>query len=291
MLRWLVVLALLLVAPDALAFCRTTNAKCKKPDCPTDDNGCVTEGEPVVYLHTPITFAFAERGTTKLDEAKARAAVRAAFQKWQGVSCPGGETSLWFKEAAEIPPDSSFGLAASDDDDRREESPPYAIYFRDTSWGKNDKNALALTVLGYRGPVVTGARIEINTANTPFRLDSDQETDDYDFQAVITHEVGHYIGIDHSREQDSLMAEDYCHWRDRCEQGVRLKRALSADDRLAVCTLFPPVAPRLPPTGNPYAETAGCSSAPGSAPGAGAALVLVVALAAAHKRRANRAVG
>ncbi|MBX3233114.1 MAG: matrixin family metalloprotease [Labilithrix sp.] len=290
MLRFLVVLALLLVAPDALAFCRTTNARCKEPDCPTDENGCVTEGKPVAYRTSPISFAFAERGTTKLNEAKARAAVRAAFQKWQSVSCAGGQTSLWFKEQPDIPPDGDLGLAASDDDDGPESgTPPFGIYFRDTSWGDNDPKALALTTLGYKGTTVVAARIEINTAGTRFRFDSDQESEDNDFQAVITHEVGHYIGIAHSLEQDSLMHAEYCHWKDRCDQGVRLKRALSADDRLAVCTLYPPITPRLPPTDEPYAETAGCSAAPGARTSSAAALLLVVAAGAARKRRTNRA--
>ncbi|MDB4933903.1 MAG: hypothetical protein JWP87_875 [Labilithrix sp.] len=57
---------------------------------------------------------------------------------------------------------------------------------------------------------------------------------------VITHEVGHYIGIAHSREPQAIMAESYCNLDNRCEKGKVAARRLAPDDIAAVCALYPP---------------------------------------------------
>lgn len=295
MRRFVLMLAIMLMSREAFAFCRTTTCNpTPDDDCDADDKGCPTRGKPVFWepKSMPIPYAFTERGTTKLDDAKVRAAVRKAVDKWQSVVCSGGgRTTLRFEELADIPAEEGLGLASDDSASGKDDgTPKFGLYFRDESWKQSSK-VLALTTLSYEGPRVNNARMEINTSTTDFRFDSQQTEDDHDFQAIMTHEMGHWIGLAHSREKDSIMAAVYCHRQDRCEGSVGLKRALSRDDTAAVCALYPPLRATLPPTGDPDAEMASCTQSPGASSGAGAAVVVVGLLAVARKRRSFRADG
>ena len=81
----------------------------------------------------------------------------------------------------------------------------WGIYFRDLGWpyaGKED-GTLAQTNTSFRvkSGLVEYADIEINSGSTRFSV---SDTDDgVDLQAVLTHEVGHYIGLAHSADETS----------------------------------------------------------------------------------------
>jgi len=98
------------------------------------------------------------------------------------------------------------------------------------------------------------ADIEINTGSSKFTTTDDGTGND--LQAVITHEVGHYIGLDHSKVVDSIMVSNYCQDPEaRCGKGVVAARRLANDDIDAVCTLYPPG--RVNETTTAAAEQAG----------------------------------
>ena len=245
----------LLVTPSASAFCRTTTCDPNNPDdeCRRNENGCVRDGVPIKWKELPIVYRFHGDLTSKLDKAGVRAAVRSAFDAWENVECSRGRTSLRFQEGEDIETRKLLG--------KKEAPEKFGIYFRDEEWPHSDgEESLALTtqIYGKTSGNIEYADIEINTAETNFRLSDDEGSDKVDLQAVVTHEVGHYIGLAHSDDPDSIMVARYCESSDRCGQSTDLARGLSADDRKAVCTLFPPPSSG---GGSTAPATSGCTQA------------------------------
>ncbi len=220
---------------DAAAYCRTTTCDPKIEACRVDDNGCTRTGAPLAWRSLPIVYRFHSKSSKHLDRGDAREAVRAAFQRWTDVTCGSGRrTSLRFREEEDI----ALKMPA---DPHRAGAAHFGIYFRDDAWTATEADStLALTTQSFKkvNGWVEESDIEVNTTKAAFAT-SEMATG-IDLQAVLTHEVGHYIGLAHSKAPDSIMVDSYCKSGDRCGKGKVDARRLSADDEAAVCGLFPP---------------------------------------------------
>lgn len=88
-------------------------------------------------------------------------------------------------------------------------------------------NDLAITYIEYddRG-IVLSASIEVNNYNGKF-----SHPNKYDFQNVMTHEVGHFFGLNESPDPNSSM---YAY----SSVGETLKRTLSEDDEMGMKFLY-----------------------------------------------------
>jgi MYXO-CTERM domain-containing protein len=264
-------LALGTTAARAEAYCRTTTCNAKTENCRIVD-GCPRSGTPIVWPSLPIPFRFHGRPPEHLDRDEARGSIRLAFARWTEVVCPGGRrTSLRFEEGPEMPAAQARGKE------------PFGIYFRDDGWPHDDVNeTLALTTQLFRdrSGEVQYSDIEVNSGQHQFALrDTDKGKD---LEAIITHEVGHYIGLAHSPERDSIMTPQYCQDEKRCSTTKELARDLGEDDIAAVCALYPPAG-----TYAPEPEQAGCAVTPaGSSRAPVFPIILgVLALLAARPRR------
>lgn len=265
----------------ATAYCRlTTCDQGSGKNCLKNDSGCIREGVPLVWKTSPIVYRFSAAGSSKLDKSSAREVIRRAFGEWENVQCSRGRTSLRFKEGPDIGKNKPIG--------KNKASEPFGIYFRDTQWSHDDADeSLALTYQTYGE--VTGtidyADIEINTAEVEFSL-TDAETGGTDLQAVVTHEVGHYIGLAHSLDADSIMVARYCQNNTtRCAESIDKKRGLADDDIRAVCVLYEP--PRAPTPESSGCRTSSEASSPMSSRevlGAGALSFVAVALVRRRRR-------
>ena len=216
-------------AREAQAFCRTTTCNPKKDACRIVD-GCARTGAPLSWNVMPIPYRFHGHAPERLDRDEARGAIRLAFARWTEVVCSGGlRTSLRFQELSEIPAATPRGKQ------------PFGIYFRDDGWphaAADETLALTTHYFGQSNGEIQYSDIEINSGEKPFTVrDAEKGTD---LEAVITHEVGHYIGLAHSPEPESIMAPSYCQSDARCSETREIARDLGADDVAAVCALYPP---------------------------------------------------
>ena len=269
------VATMLATAREAAAFCRTTTCDPGSEDCRKNSRGCIRDGVPVVWQKLPITYRFYKKGSQKIGDNDAlRDAVKAAFDTWSSVECRDGRTSVRFVEGADISSDKPL--------DAKEASIPFGIYFRDTEWPHNDADeSLALTnqIYGERTGNVDYADIEVNTANNTFSLSGG---DGVDFQAVMIHEAGHYLGLAHSDVDDSIMVARYCQNADRCSGNLEALRELSTDDRNAVCQIYPPA---RSDSGSSPPPAAGCATTSTSSKDLAGGFALVFLASALIRRR------
>lgn len=285
----------LFLSQNSFAYCRMRTCDENDPDCKTSNkSGCVVEGAGVFWRASPIPYRISAQGSSHFSDKDMRKAVRAAFAAWQNVDCDDGQTSLRFEEGDDIDDEKPEGISAAQAEKRG--IAPFGIYFRDDEWkGNDDGDALAATALAFdaKKGTVSYADIEVNTVQNQFSFAIDQDAAAYDLQAVLTHEVGHYIGLAHSKDADSIMVPSYCTSDERCvADGTVGKRALGVDDIKAVCTLYPHNAkPLLPETSNAGdlegGTTAGCSTS-GRGRGDWALSAVLVPLAAVALRRRRR---
>jgi hypothetical protein len=155
-----------------------------------------------------------------------------------------------------------------------------------------DDETIGITIVSYdvRTGVIYDADIELNAAQFEFTtVDapacvgsvSSQSCVSTDVQNTVTHEVGHFLGLDHSSATGSVMAPD-------ARTGETSKRRLDSASEAFVCEVYPrgkasvSCVPRLPvdaPSGEAD-EDGGCASA-----GTGALLLPLLALLPALRRR------
>jgi hypothetical protein len=161
-------------------------------------------------------------------------AMRAAFSTWLGTECPqGGKPSIGVI---------ALGGASCDE---VEFNPPELgragapnaniVMFRDDGWPyAGERFVIARTSITFdpNTGAIFDADIEINS------FDNDLSTGDElmgtDLQAVLTHEVGHFLGLDHSTFDNATMQANY----DSSSLGAR---TLSSDDIAGVCSIYSPL--------------------------------------------------
>jgi hypothetical protein len=221
-------------------------------------------------------------------------AMQGAFLAWLGAECPGGGRPslgvipLGGAECSRVeynPPEQGRPLAPNAN----------LVIFRDASWPYPDERyVIARTSITF--DIGTGAifdaDIEINSFRNEFSTGTDQSSND--LQGVLTHEVGHFLGLDHTLVENATMLADYS----LSNLGTR---TLASDDRAGICSIYAPVAEPLTCPGSTgphhgYSRECGgteqadasCLSLAGAAPvgrGRGWAWVMLGLLGLARARR------
>jgi hypothetical protein len=292
-----VALGVLAFAADASAFCRSTTCRSTGgKECATDADSCPMEGAPLYWPTSCINFSLNDQGTQVLDPEETFAVLRKTFQVWTEVTCPGGGvSSLTFEERGPV--------TCHQSEYNKEGHNLNVVLFQDNDWKYRGIDAtLAKTSVTYNDETgeIYDADIEINTANNDMTITDPPKKVEYDLQSIITHEVGHFIGIAHSSQASAVMAPTY-------SPGSIALRKLSPDDVEAVCTIYPPksgVACTPEPRGG-FSDSCGnaevkkgicsVSSAPAeagsSAPAASFAVVGLGVLAAARRARRSHRLG
>ncbi|MBX3228000.1 MAG: matrixin family metalloprotease [Labilithrix sp.] len=220
--------AALFAAVPAGAFCRSTSCRATPAkECPTDEDQCPTTGAKLFWPTSCLSYATNRLGTQDLDPADTRAIIRLAFQAWTDVKCPDGRIAkMAFEERDPIPcKRSEYNKTGPNVN---------VVLFQDNDWKyRGIDGTLAKTSVTYNDDTgeIYDADIEVNAANNTVTID-DEEIE-YDLQAIMTHEVGHFIGIAHSSLSTAVMYASY-------SPGSIAQRKLSDDDVEAVCAVYPP---------------------------------------------------
>jgi hypothetical protein len=186
-------------------------------------------------------------------------AIGAAFQTWAGVYCPKesqGPVGMNIQYKGRVN-NQKIGV----DHSCRTCNTNLIVFIRDQNlWRYNQLN-LAITTTSYVQETgeIYDADIEINAAGFILSTQTEKtEHINWDIQGILTHEIGHVLGLDHSEFPEAVMAA-------KASEGELRLRTLHRDDIEGVCAIYPPTThnseiPR-------YREVAsdrgiGCSSIP-----------------------------
>jgi hypothetical protein len=210
--------ALLALAPDASAFCRTRTCEFRSDqDCRVDEEtGCSSVGNFVFWENHCISFAVQRDGSPAEDisAAQLEQLVSDGFQTWSDVRCENGQTPV-LSTGSQGP----IACDAVEYNCNVREDNQNLVTFRDTfsqSSAGLRPSVIALTTL--TANLTTGelfdADVEINSRDEDFEVGANGNTgvnpdQPRDLRGVINHELGHFLGLSHSEEQGALMRAAY----------------------------------------------------------------------------------
>jgi hypothetical protein len=224
------IVGLLAISGDASAFCRSTTCRATATkECATDENACPSEGAKLFWPTSCVSYAMNALGTQDLDPVETRDTIRKCFKTWTEVPCPGGgNASIAFEERDPVACKKS-GYNSSGPNLN-------VILFQDDDWNyRGIDGTLAKTSVTYNDQTgeIYDADIEVNAANNTVTITDNVPKIEYDLQAIITHEAGHFIGIAHSPDPSAVMFASYA-------PGSISQRVLTDDDIAAACEIYPP---------------------------------------------------
>jgi hypothetical protein len=269
-------------AAAADAFCRSTT--CTGPECLRDEQECKTTGAALTWASSCVGYSLQQDGTVNLSMIQVRKVIRAAFVAWTDLPCEDGNASIGFVEQDDV--------ECQRTEFNEDQANANIVLFQDNAWRyKGIDNTLAKTTVTFdeSSGEILDADIEVNHAYNEFTV-SDQNVK-YDLLSVITHEVGHFIGMDHSPDYDATMFAGY-------DQGTIDLRTLEQDDIDGACAAYPSdrgaVCEPTPRNGFGYycgedtAVDEGCSLAAGPRGRTGGAALVALALLAVARRGRRR---
>jgi hypothetical protein len=199
-----------------------------------------------------ITYNVQPAPETEVNPSLAEQAIHASFRAWEeeeGCEGPGFMSGGTTKAAT---------AAYLDGEGATNENGVYWIT-QASKW-PHGQDVLALTTLTYStctGQIVD-ADIEINAAFFNMSAAPNPGANKVDVQNTITHEVGHFLGMDHSLD---LAATMYA----QAPNGETRKRSLAQDDINGLCCIYQSESPTVLPD-------AVCEGAPASVDESGGGL-------------------
>jgi len=207
---------------DASAFCRSTTCT---GDCERDDDECKTTGEKLAWKSACIGYSLQRDGTSNIPMKHVRPAIARCFASWVDLECEDGTATMSFSELADV--------ACRQTEFNSDDANANIVLFQDTKWKYTSvDNNLAKTTVTFDDETgeILDADIEINHAYNFFTI-SDENVQ-YDLESVVTHEVGHFIGLDHAVDPSATMNATY-------ERGTIELRSIELDDIEGACAAYP----------------------------------------------------
>ncbi|HEY3667030.1 MAG TPA: matrixin family metalloprotease [Polyangiaceae bacterium] len=238
-------LSVLALAAHGQAFCLTHTCDPKTDQCEVVD-GCNVSGHVLFWTSSTVSFDVQkdpscvknlDRSCVLLPDGSPKVAITAdtlnqvvttAFQTWEAVDCGNGAPpKIRLKDLGQI--------ACAKPEYNKDQPNANVITFHDSAWPystSSGADTLALTTVFFDGDTgeIYDANVEINSNLDDFSVGGTPSGREVDLQAVLTHELGHFLGLSHSSVDTATMWSAY----------KITMSTLAKDDDLAICAAMPP---------------------------------------------------
>jgi hypothetical protein len=251
-----------------LGYCRTTtcpapagypmDAACAPADWSSSDT-CMklgASGAPLWWRSSCVGYdlnAAASRGVDFIDFTDA---VHAAFTAWTGATCHADDDVKAASSRVSVDARDLGPVACARATYDKTGPNQNVITFHDDRWpyeaadpaatGAAKSTTIALTTVTFdpESGEIFDADVEINSADyevVPLSVVTAPTPDQVDLQAVLTHELGHFLGLAHSPSADAVMNAS----GDADIGSAVPKRDLRSEDVSGICAIYPPDLSRL----------------------------------------------
>jgi Matrixin len=188
---------------------------------------------PVFWSNACVSYDIQASASKQVPYDKAVDLFAAAFAKWTTTTCGGADDARVSIDVTNLGPVLCDKVQYNSDQGNQ-----HVIIFYDTGWPyPNDTvNTLGLTTITFNPDTgeIYDADMAINSgADIPLSLADPVPETGYDFQSIIAHETGHFLGMAHSGDGNATMFAHYT-------QGATWMRTLSADDTDGICSIYLP---------------------------------------------------
>jgi hypothetical protein len=169
----------------------------------------------------PVSYWINEKGSSQITNGSEFAAVQAAFQTWANV--PTANVQLVYRGTTSA---SSVGLDGIN-----------LISFADTTTPLGS-STIAATYSFFRNEILDDGLIHLVAGeadivfNPALPFSTSGEQNKYDIQSILTHEIGHFLGLDHSALISSVMGPFGT-------TSVLDQRTLAYDDVAGISEIYP----------------------------------------------------
>lgn len=227
-LAGLVALATVAVATPGWAFCRATTCDPNKKDCTRDIQSCLTEGQPLFWASSCMQVYVQKSGSLAqgIGFATVKDSVSRAFGAWLSADCDGAPPLLDVQVLGPITCDTAEYNPTKKNAN--------IVLFRDDEWPyPGSEDTLAFTHLLFNADTgeLWDSDMEINSFEYQFSTGNPVTSNDLD--SMLTHEIGHMLGLAHTLVKDATMYAQY-------QEGTDTLRTLSSDDLTGICAAYPP---------------------------------------------------
>lgn len=240
------------VAHPALAYCLTTVCRSKPEVCPADFDGicpAVTDLNPATHWPTAcVSYAVQQDGEPKqgITGDDLVQAVTTAFDTWSSANCYPGSPQITATFRGQVACDQP-------EFDCGDQTKNLNVVMFQEEW-PHDRFAIALTTINLN--LTTGeildADLELNSKDFQFVTSGPTGGIKADLVSVVTHEVGHFLGLDHSEFKDATMYGYYNPTRSDIA-------ALHPDDMQGICAAYGASDEKLDCPSLPSVEGAQCT--------------------------------
>ncbi len=152
--------------------------------------------------------------------------MRVAFDRWTLTNTTCAPTIAFAFETQNFTtPVATAAVAALDDNNN-------VIWLSGTNWRYSNATLGLTTNTWYPNGELSDSDMEMNASTVTWGAGNPISSGDYDYESVVTHEAGHYIGIAHTPNSVAVMFANI---------GTgEIKRNLQGPDMSDVCAIYPP---------------------------------------------------
>jgi hypothetical protein len=201
----------LTLAGHSAAFCLTRTCDPTTGMC-VFEGQCNMSGQQLFWPSSCVSYDVQKDGSPKLGISydTLHTIVVNAFAQWTSADCGDGT------HPSILPTDLGAVDCAKPEYNQTQPNTNVITFHDDSPWPHpNALDTLALTTVFFNGKSgeIYDANVEINSADDNFVTDGTQsdftQGGDPDLSAVLTHEIGHFLGLSHSDESSATMYGSY----------------------------------------------------------------------------------